>query len=77
MYEGQQGDFQRHISDDLPSDGLLSQADGKKYNSKSSYYKSLKENGYEIVGNEKLGPSQPKLNEINWEKAVSEAINGG
>jgi len=44
-------------SDYMGSDihGLQSMADGKKYDSKSAYYKSLKAHGCEIVGNEKQG----------------------
>lgn len=37
---------------------IKSMADGKTYESKSAYYKSLKAQGYEIVGNEWNDPSK-------------------
>lgn len=40
-------------TDSLGVQGMKSQADGKMYDSKSSYRKSLKQSGYIEVGNEK------------------------
>ncbi len=63
------------ISDDLGIKGVLNPADGKTYDSKSAYYKAVKAKGYEIVGNEKLGPSKPNVPDIDWKRAVAETLN--
>lgn len=42
------------ISDYIEGGELKSMVDGKMYDSKSQYYKSLKERGMVIVGNEKM-----------------------
>jgi len=44
------------ISDYVPDGAIKSMVDGQMYDSKSRYYKSLKENGMHIVGNEKQKP---------------------
>jgi hypothetical protein len=62
------------ISDDLGSKGVVNPADGKKYDSKSAYYKAVKDKGYEIVGNEKLGASKPNVPDIDWKRAVAETL---
>lgn len=48
----------RIIGDALPGDinGMLSMHDGKLYDSKSAYYRSLREGGCEIVGNDQSSP---------------------
>lgn len=61
-------------SDDLGINGIVNQADGKKYDSKSEYYKSIKSKGLVIDDTPIAKPSKPKLKEINWEKAVAETI---
>jgi hypothetical protein len=47
-----------------------SMADGKMYDSKSEYRKSLKAQGYEEVGNEDMRPPKPK--EPSKEEIVSD-----
>lgn len=42
------------ISDNL--DSVLNPADGKRYDSKSKYYRAVREAGCEIVGNERIEP---------------------
>jgi hypothetical protein len=61
------------ISDYVQGGHLKSMADGKTYDSKSRYYKSLKERGMVIVGDEKVKPPKPK--EVDWHRAVAETIN--
>jgi hypothetical protein len=61
------GQFARQRSD-LPmpairSDGMgtiLNHADGRLYDSKSAYYRAVKDAGCEIIGNEKLPERQVK-----------------
>ena len=61
------GQFERQRSD-LPmpairSDGMgtiLNHADGRLYDSKSAYYRAVKDAGCEIIGNEKLPERQVK-----------------
>lgn len=50
------------ISDNLPGDinGMLSMHDMKRYDSKAAYYRSLREGGCEIVGNDQQGPRREK-----------------
>lgn len=60
------------ISDDLGVHGIKSMADGKQYDSKSAYYKSLKSQGYEVVA----GDSKFK-NPTAHRRAVDEGINWG
>lgn len=56
--------------------GIKSQADGKYYESKSEYYKSLKSRGLDIVGDDKSysEPKAPKTKEIDWKQAVGETL---
>lgn len=49
------------ISDDL--DNVVNPMDGKTYDSKSSYYKSIKDAGGVIVGNEKMKPKEHKIDD--------------
>lgn len=59
-------------SDYLPSGDLKSMADGKMYDSKSKYYKSLKEQGMVIVDEP---PKERKEKTVDWEKALVETCN--
>jgi hypothetical protein len=61
-------------SDDLGVNGVFNPADGKKYDSKSEYYKAVKAKGLEVVGDDPVKPSKPKIKPINWEKAVAETL---
>lgn len=54
--------------------GVFNPADGKTYDSRSAYYNAIKAKGLEIVGDEPMKPSKPKLENINWEKAVYETL---
>jgi len=60
------------ISDYIPSGDVKSMADGKMYDSKSQYYKSLKEKGMVIV-DEPQKERKPK--EVDWKQAIAETIN--
>lgn len=59
-------------SDYIASGELKSMADGKVYDSKSKYYKSLKEQGMVIVDEP---PKQRKEKSVDWEKALVETCN--
>lgn len=61
-------------SDDLGTQGLLNHADGKMYDSKSAYYRAIKDKGLVIDERPIAEPSKPKTQDINWEQAVSETI---
>lgn len=61
-------------SDDLGTKGVFNPADGKKYDSKSEYYKTVKAKGLVINDSATAQLLKPKLKEINWEKAVAETI---
>lgn len=61
-------------SDSLGTHGIMSQADGKMYDSKSSYYRSIKDRGLEIIGNEPVKRATPKQTPIDWENAVAETL---
>lgn len=67
------------ISDDLGINGVFCHADGKMYDSKSQYYKSVKEKGYEVVGNDlpvEAFEAKPVYNVSDKEmhKDISEAM---
>lgn len=63
------------ISDSLGVQGIISQADGKSYDSKSNYYRSLKEQGMVVMGNDApTTKATPKTKEIDWKQAVAETI---
>lgn len=49
------------VRDDLGFNGIQSQADGKRYDSRSGYYKSLKEQGAHIVEHKEPKPFKPKV----------------
>lgn len=55
--------------------GVFNPADGKTYDSKSAYYNAIKAKGLVIDDRATPSPSSPKLNPINWEKAVKQSIN--
>ena len=56
--------------------GLKSMADGKMYDSKTAYYASLKEKGYEVVGNDApTTRGTPKTEAIDWKQALHETYN--
>lgn len=59
--------------DDLGS-GVLNPANGKMYDSKSAYYRSVKDMGLEIVGNDPIVERKPKQKPIDWERAVAETL---
>lgn len=64
-----------HVISDEMTGGVFCPADGKTYDSKSSYYKAVKAKGLEIVGNDApMKRATPKTNDINWEKAVAETL---
>lgn len=64
------------ISDDLGIQGVVNPADGKKYDSKSAYYKSVKDAGCHIVGAD-AGKKPPKAydGDHNVRKELKEAIH--
>lgn len=51
---------------------IQSMADGKMYDSKSKYYKSLKAQGM-VIADEPPKPPKPK--EVDWERAVADTVN--
>ena len=55
--------------------GVFNPADGKTYDSKSEYYKAIKAKGLVIDDSTTPKTPSPKLNPINWEKAVKQSIN--
>jgi hypothetical protein len=62
-------------SDNLGLQGVLNPADGKMYDSKSAYYRAVKDAGCVVLGDD--APTQaakPKQKPINWEKAVAETL---
>lgn len=62
-----------YISDEMIG-GVFCPADGKTYESKSSYYKAVKSKGLEIVGDDPIKPSAPKTEKIDWGQAVHESL---
>ena len=63
-----------HVISDEMIGGMFCPADGKTYDSKSSYYKAVKSKGLEIVGNDPIKPSKPNVPDVNWERAVAESL---
>lgn len=62
------------ISDDLGG-GVLCPADGKRYDSKSAYYRAVKSKGLEIVGNDAPKEMQKREHKsIDWKEAVAETL---
>lgn len=63
------------ISDDLGKDGVFNPANGKRYDSKSAYYRAVKDAGCEIMGNDApTTMATPNAKEIDWRPAVAEAL---
>jgi hypothetical protein len=63
-----------HIGPD-GMDATFCPADGRTYDSKSAYYKAVKNKGLQVVGNDMpIQPPKPKPSNINWEKAVAETL---
>lgn len=58
------------IKDDLPGgvNGMLSHADGKRYDSKSSYARALKAKGCRVVGND--------WNKAEWKPPIERGVRG-
>lgn len=61
------------VSDDLGIKGVLNPADGKTYDSKSAYYKALKESGCHIVDDAGKGNRENK-GDHNVKKELREAL---
>ena len=62
-------------SDVLSFEGVRNPVDGKMYDSKSKYYRAVKDSGCEIMGND--APKErviPKTEQIDWKSAVAESI---
>jgi hypothetical protein len=55
--------------------GVFNPADGKTYDSKSAYYNAVKAKGLVIDDSPTPRTPAPKLNPINWEKAVKETFS--
>lgn len=62
------------ISDDLGIKGVLNPADGKTYDSKSSYYQALKDKGCHVVGGEAGKGNRNNEGDHNVKKELHEAI---
>ena len=58
-------------SDYMPSGALKSMADGKTYDSKSQYYRSIKNAGLVVMGNDK--PNKTEANEVTG-RDIKDAI---
>ena len=65
------------INDKLPGGvrGMVSMADGQRYDSKSAYYASLKDRGCEIVGNEQPKPWRHEPSDREVHAAAKEAYD--
>lgn len=62
-------------------DGVKNPVDGKTYDSKSAYYRAVKDAGCVIVGNEaeKLSQSPPKVKEVtsdDIDRAMNKVLQG-
>lgn len=64
----------RVISDDLGKDGIINHADGRRYDSKSSYYSAVKAAGCEVVGNDRFDPPKSVDRTGNLEADVATAF---
>lgn len=62
------------IGDAMPA--IKSMADGKMYDSKSRYYASIRAQGYEVVGNEKLTPRRREPDERAISNLVDRVMRG-
>lgn len=64
------------ISDDLGLKGVHNPADGKTYDSKSAYYKAVKNAGCQIVGNEQPSTKKREVQgDFDCRREVSQAID--
>lgn len=65
------------ISDDLGLQGILNPANGKKYDSKSAYYKAVKEAGCVVLGNDaptKAKGPEARICEKDLKQDIKQAI---
>lgn len=62
------------ISDYVPTGAIKSMADGKMYDSKSKYYKSVKEAGMVVLGNDAPRESKKKIDSDLTHRDVKNAI---
>lgn len=72
LYHGYSGALPYVQKDDLGK-GIRSQIDGKMYDSKSAYYKSVKNSGHVIVGNETQKNSNEVRGDFDCSKELKEA----
>jgi hypothetical protein len=63
------------ISDDLGIKGVRNPNDGKFYDSKSQYYKSLKAQGCFITGNEEPPKERKQRGDFDCRKELAQAID--
>lgn len=61
-----------HVIEDT-MEPMLSHADGKMYDSKSAYKRALKEQGYQVIGNERFGEFTDIPTDEETEKEIREA----
>lgn len=78
----QRGDFPMPAvrSDRLPGgvDGMMSMADGKRYDSRRAYERAVRDSGCEVVGDDRLPQTQPDavtMSEHEAEAAVAETLD--
>lgn len=64
-----------NLISDVADKPFKSMADGKVYDSKSSYRKELKARGFQEVGNDKQDVGE-RTKEISWDKAIKETLEG-
>lgn len=63
------------ISDDLGIKGVINPVDGKPYDSKSSYYRTVKDAGCQIVGNDPIPAKKREIvGDFDCRKEVAQAI---
>lgn len=65
------------IRDDLGLQGVFNHADGKKYDSKSQYYKAVKASGCEVLGTDAprdVKPVEPKINMDDLKRDIAQSI---
>ena len=73
LYHGYGGSMPYVQKDDLGLHGIRSQIDGKHYDSKAAYYKSVKASGHIIVGNEEQKNSTETRGDFDCKKELKEA----
>ncbi len=65
------------ISDDLGIQGIMNHANGKKYDSKSQYYRAVKEAGCVVLGNDAPREAKPleyKICEKELKRDIAKSI---